>query len=199
MRQRWSLRSLRVPHPIRGIVRKGRGGLNRLAHPIRRHRAREKLKAVAPLERVLLLCLGNICRSPFGEARLQEMGRSDGGLQVRSAGFIGPGRPSPENARVAALERGLDLEGHRSQLVTPELVRWAELVVVMDPTQERALRHRFGAASERMVVLGDLDPRLPGRRGIPDPVDRPVSFFSETYERMDRCLAELFPLIRGFR
>jgi len=93
--------------------------------------------------------------------------------------------------------RGLDLETHASQALTPELVGWAELLVVMDPEQGRALERRFGASPERIVVLGDLDPNSPESRTIPDPLGRNEAFFREVYDRMDRCLDELFTLIGG--
>jgi len=118
------------------------------------------------------------------------------GPEVRSAGLIGPGRPSPDNARSAARRRGLDLESHTSQLLNVELVAWAELLVVMDLRQGRVLRRDWGAPARRIVVLGDLDPASPDRRGIPDPLDHDETFFLETYDRMDRCLDELFTLIR---
>ena len=84
---------------------------------------------------------------------------------------------------------------HASQLVSRELVAWAELLVVMEPRQGRVLRRDFDAPPERILVLGDLDPRTSGVRQIPDPLDKDDAFFMETYERMDRCLEDLFMLI----
>jgi protein-tyrosine-phosphatase len=128
---------------------------------------------------------------------LASLGGPESGLAVRSAGLIGPGRPSPENAQSAARKLGLDLGDHRSAVVTREMTRWSELVVVMDAGQSRIMRTQFGADRARIVVLGDLDPIVPDRREIPDPVERPESEFLKSYERMDRCLHELFHLINA--
>jgi hypothetical protein len=81
-------------------------------------------------------------------------------------------------------------------MMTPELASWGELFVVMNPGQGKVLESRFGISPNRIAILGDLDPIVPDRREIPDPLDRSEEFFASIYERMDRCLAELIALIR---
>jgi protein-tyrosine phosphatase len=178
------------------LARRGLTGVNRLLHPRRRKKARARLVRALPIRRVLVLCTGNICRSPYASARLKELSDPGPDLEVRSAGLIGPDRPAPDNARSAAEKRGLDLEDHISQLVTREAVEWAELIVVMALKHARALIQDFGVASEKIIILGDLDPGNPERRTIQDPVDRAESYFLRSYERIDRCLEELITLVR---
>jgi protein-tyrosine-phosphatase len=207
----------RVLYPFRLLVRLFRGLANGLLHPFRRFSLRRRLAGLPPVKRVLVLCLGNVCRSPYGAARLvhgagASSGNPGGGgrgsgsgrrktagspLEVRSAGLMGFGNPAPDTARRVAATRGLDLEEHASQLVTQEMVQWADLIVAMDPGQGMRLEREYGAPARRIVILGDLDPGLPGRRDIPDPLGASESFFEQTYERMDRCLDELFLLIGG--
>ena len=207
----------RVLYPFRLLVRLFRGLANRVQHPFRRWSLRRRLAGLPPVKHVLILCLGNVCRSPYGAARLvrgaggspgdqrgacggSEPGREEAGgapLEVRSAGLMGFGNPAPDTARHVAAMRGLNLEDHASQLLTQEMVQWADLIVVMDLHQGRRLEREYGASARRIVMLGDLDPGLPDRRDIPDPLDRSESFFNRTYERMDRCLDELFQLIGG--
>lgn len=187
--------TLRLARILRA-VRAGKKRVVRMAHPLRRKRLRDRLARVADVENVLVLCLGNICRSPYGAARLEALARSGSKLNVRSAGLMGPGRPSPDNAQTAARANGLDLSEHISQLLTRELVAWADLVIVMSPDQARVLRRDFEAQEGKVVLLGDLDPETPDWREIPDPLDRSEEFFLETYARIDRCLGELFTLIQ---
>lgn len=161
---------------------------DRLLHPRRRRRARERLSGGARSDGpVLFICHGNICRSPYAEKVLAREAR--GRLAVTSAGLMGPDRPSPETARQVAAERGVDLEAHRSRLVTTELLRSACLVVVMEPYQARALHDRHGF--RRSLVLGDLDPEPVERRPIRDPIFRPPELFREVYDRIDRCVDEM--------
>jgi len=113
---------------------------------------------------------------------------------VCSAGFVGPGRQVPEYGITVAQRRGLDLTRHRSRLVTPDLVRRADLVVVMDPIQARDLRRAFPFAAKRVIVAADLDP-LAGPRDIADPWLQPLAAFEASYERLDRCAATLAKII----
>jgi len=148
------------------------------------------------LRHILIICLGNICRSPYGEARLADLANANGKLEVKSAGLMGSGRPSPAEARVAAAKNGLDLEGHRSELMDESMAAWAALVGVMGPDQARTVSDRFGVSEEKILILGDLDPEPSDRREILDPYDKDEEFFRDTYERMDRCLVELYSVIR---
>src|SRR6185312_12256998 len=100
---------------------------------------------------ILAVCYGNICRSPMAAALF---GRALAGVDIASAGFIGPGRPSPREAVAAAANAGVDLSDHRSRLLTPDLVRWADLVVVMDAVQQRRVVERFGRSWRDVIVLG---------------------------------------------
>lgn len=195
-RENWSLTDARMLNPLRRLVRAMRARKQHLLHPFRRRALVARLGGMESVERILVLCLGNICRSPYGEARLVASLNSGPPLEIRSAGLMGPGRAPPEYAQSVAHRRGLDLTDHRSQLVTQELLAWADLTVVMSPHQARALRRRFKVDPARIALLGDLDPETPDRREIPDPLNRSVDFFEATYQRMDRCLAQLLRVIR---
>jgi protein-tyrosine-phosphatase len=117
-------------------------------------------------------------------------------IRVRSAGFIGPDRPSPRFAIEEAAARGVDLRQHRATVLSHHDVRNAELVFVMEPSQVKSLRQRFPAAGT-VIVLGDLDPVSDGGRMILDPVDQPRSAFAASYDRIDRCVAILARAVAG--
>ncbi len=176
-----------LPSPILSRLRRVPG---RLLHPLHRRRARAALQRRPAPATVLIVCHGNICRSPFAAARLAgELAAA--GVRVGSAGFIGPNRPCPPEAMTAAARRGVDLSGHRSQLLTADSARRADLIVVMDPAQARAIRDRFARRLRDIVVLGDLDPAPLATRTIQDPVDQCVEVFEQSYARIERCVAEL--------
>src|SRR5262245_53840738 len=93
--------------------------------------------------RLLFVCTGNTCRSPLSEViarrELEQLGWSH--VEVRSAGaFAKEGMPASEGALQSAARHGLDLTGHRTSTLSPELVDWADLILVMGPWHlERAL------------------------------------------------------------
>lgn len=177
---------------VRALLRGPRDLPERLLHPLRRRRARHRL-AAHPARSLLFVCLGNICRSPYAAAaflRALPASQRDG-FRVRSAGFIGPDRPSPPQAIAAAARAGLDLSAHRSVLLTPESVRDADLVVVMSADQCAALRARVGRVHPMLLVLGDLDPRPIARRTVHDPWGDTDDAFDASYARVERCTREL--------
>jgi protein-tyrosine-phosphatase len=139
---------------------------------------------------VLVLCQGNICRSPYAAAVLSSLVAAHG-TRVHSAGFIGPGRPVPDHALRLAGDRGIDLAQHRSRLVTEGLIESAQLVVVMDEDQARAVRVRHPAMRAPVLLLGDFDPSPISRRSIHDPWAQPAHVFAHVFARLDRCTQTL--------
>jgi protein-tyrosine phosphatase len=165
----------------------------RVLHRSRHRRARARLSTAGRPERVLILCYGNICRSPYAEARLRALIDERGwpGTVVESAGFIGPGRPANDSAQRAAQARNLDLGGHQSRTVNQALAKEASLVLVMTSAQARAAEREAGAAATSIEILGDFDPGEVSQRDIPDPYGEPDEVFRQVFDRIDRCLATL--------
>lgn len=106
---------------------------------------------------VLVVCTGNICRSPMGEvllrAHLAERGVD---AHVHSAGTLAWGGPATGSAVLTMRERGLALDGHLSRSLSDELVERADLVIGMTRDHVwRAMRASEDAVS-RAFVLGEL-------------------------------------------
>jgi len=179
---------------VRGALRTIKYLPDRVLHSLRRPALRHALRHREPVANVLVLCHGNICRSPYAGAVLDRL-LAPRGVRVRSAGFVGPARPAPAAALEVAHRRGVDLREHRSCLVTPELIRAAQLVVVMDRAQARAVR-RMPEVGGAVILIGDLDPLPIARRSIHDPWDQSADAFVDVFARLDRCAGELAAALR---
>jgi len=186
------------PRPaIEQWVRQLRSLPDRLLHSRRRARALTRL-AKARAGSVLFVCQGNICRSPFAAAAFAaNFSRRLQRPTITSAGFIGPARPPPPKAVDAARRFGVDISGHRSQLITSELLQAAELIVVMTPDQARGIRSRVKSRPTEVIVLGDLDPLKSDRRGILDPWGGSDADFDSSYARVSRCIGVLAHCLIG--
>lgn len=109
------------------------------------------------LTHVVVLCHGNICRSPVVE---RVLARDVAGLQVVSAGFHDvKGRVSPAKW-VSTVERTLaiDLSDHRSRTVDAPVLEWADLIILMDTKNWTMLAEMFPDHLRKAVLLGSTAP-----------------------------------------
>lgn len=103
---------------------------------------------------ILVVCHGSINRSPLSAAVLRKH-LPVKGFSVKVAGFVNPGRRATAKMREQALRLGYSLEEHRSQLVTPQLLSWADKIVYMDGGNLKRLRSFSGFVEEKGVCLGE--------------------------------------------
>ncbi|MEZ5143956.1 MAG: hypothetical protein R2726_15770 [Acidimicrobiales bacterium] len=82
--------------------------------------------------RILVVCTGNVCRSPMAEAMLRARLAARGvAASVSSAGTATEDRPASDEVLELLAPRGLDGSGHRSRLIEPVLLGDADLVLAM--------------------------------------------------------------------
>ncbi len=132
------------------------------------------------MKTVLIVCTGNLCRSPMAAAllrqRLAGLGL-DGQVQVTSAGtWARPGLPAAQIARSLLGERGIPLEGHLSQPVTEAMLDAADLVIVMEEAHRRYLFHLSMKHLRKVFLLSELS-------GGADDVHDPASGTREDHVR----------------
>ncbi|MFH5821327.1 low molecular weight protein-tyrosine-phosphatase [Georgenia sp. AZ-5] len=130
--------------------------------------------------RVLVVCTGNICRSPMGEVvlreRLAEAGMADL-VEVASAGTSDEehGNPIDRRARAVLAEHGYPVPAHSAHQVRPgELARY-DLALAMTTQHARALRRRAEldgpGRSAEVRLWREFDASAAGERDldVPDP------------------------------
>ncbi len=144
--------------------------------------------------RIVFVCYGNICRSPFAAALLEQRwdARPADGL-ISSAGTVPlAGRSAPETAICCAAEFGVELGSHRSQHFSLEMAQTADLVVVFDDLNVAAVRARYPALMDRVVRLSGFSPqRLFRAQEIIDPFGKEKSEFRQCYEQISDCVKGL--------
>ncbi|MFF4403642.1 low molecular weight phosphotyrosine protein phosphatase [Streptomyces sp. NPDC001404] len=125
------------------------------------------------MRKLLTVCLGNYCRSPFAQVALTRRGGT--AVTVRSAGLIGKWQDQPANPSMinAARRLGLDLTPHRAQQITLEMLDWADGVLAMDAAVLGTLRAICGEGNAHKLSL-----YLRGR-DVPDPMGRGDDAFND--------------------
>ncbi|MFN2590959.1 MAG: low molecular weight phosphatase family protein [Actinomycetota bacterium] len=122
---------------------------------------------------VLLVCTGNICRSPMAEGLLADRSARllGGSLRTVSAGtWARPGQPPMPEAVRAAEERGVDISGLQASALDPNVVDRVDLVLTMTAEHRDEVAHIAPEASSKIFTLKELVEllrRLPQPRGTP--------------------------------
>lgn len=170
-----------------------------------------------------MVCTGNICRSPMAEVLLRDAlercGADD--VEVMSAGtWAGQGSPATAEAVEVMRKRDIDLRGHRSQPLTADLLRRADLVIAMTSVHAREIRQFDPAALDKTLLMKELveiefdapaadalrDVRLAallgGKRPEPrraldldDPMGLPVGAYERTAEYIDAGVGRLVQIL----
>ena len=141
---------------------------------------------------ILIICTGNICRSPMAagmlKAALPEELKTR--IAVSSAGIQAlQGHRAADHAVETMARRGIDIKGHRARQVTGEMIRTADLILTMEKAQLSQLRRlvMFGRPDTRMI--SEFGP-LTGNPDIADP-------YGGTLEEYLSCAQALEPCTQG--
>lgn len=112
--------------------------------------------------RILVVCTANVARSPLGAAVLRThadhaLGALANDVQVASAGVHArDGDPAADGTIAVADTWGIDLSGHRSRPLDPEMVVAADLVLTMSTRQRRLVLDEVVEASPKVFTWPEL-------------------------------------------
>ena len=164
--------------------------LNRLGglidtDPEERLRSRSRLLTLPDRPRILVVCHGNLCRSPAAEQFLKRR-LSTQRFEISSGGlFHQENIPTPQDYVREARSFGLDLSDHRSRTTSPLLAEWADLILFMDRSNRDLLLDFGEGAVRKSAWLGAWDS---GRSlVIPDPYGRSSSVMRQVLGRLLRA------------
>jgi protein-tyrosine-phosphatase len=113
-----------------------------------------------PRKTVLVVCYGNICRSPMAEGFLNKMLQNKNDktmeIQVLSAGIHAfGGSPTGETIEVMRAE-GIDISGYRSKQLTKELVETADLILTMKKEYKDLIVSRYPESKHKVFTLKEF-------------------------------------------
>ena len=123
------------------------------------------------MKNILVVCTGNICRSPTGEYLLKkELGP---GFNVMSAGLGAlVDNPAHEISQKIALQHGIDMSAHRARQINLDILKWADLILLMENGHKRELLYKYPWLEGKVFRYGESH-----QVDIPDPYRRPENAF----------------------
>jgi len=136
------------------------------------------------LKRVLIVCVGNICRSPTAENLLRgALAHSD--IHVSSAGLAAlVGKPIEPTARAVLEAHGHSPDEHQAIQLEPQAISEADLILVMERQHVSGVLNLAPEARGKVLMLG----KWQGEREIGDPYRQGKPAFFHAYALIEEAV-----------
>jgi protein-tyrosine phosphatase len=144
------------------------------------------------MKSVLVVCIGNICRSPMAHILLANALPQ---LTVSSAGTGALiGHPADPTARELMAARGLDLSEHRARQITQPMCAQVDLILTMDDGQRRHIENNYPLTRGKVFRLAET-----AKLNIPDPYKMGQEAFEHALQLIDAGVETWAERIRRFK
>ncbi|MCF0216842.1 MAG: low molecular weight phosphotyrosine protein phosphatase [Fibrobacteraceae bacterium] len=132
------------------------------------------------MNKILVICTGNICRSPTGEYLLRSKLGPEYKVMSAGLGALVDHGPEP-TAQKIAMDHGIDMSAHHARQVNMDILKWADLILVMENGHKRELLHKYPWLEGKVFRYGE-----PAQVDIPDPYRRPESAFQMAWNFIEK-------------
>lgn len=148
---------------------------------------------------VLMVCTGNICRSPIAAGMLRHHLPDDlkGRIEVASAGTHAlHGNQAETHAMYAMDQIGIDISRHRARQITKEMARGADLILTMEAAHARRVKSLLGWRQNKPRMISEFNSRS-SNHDIDDPYGGILSDYETCIQTLKPCIEGLIPWLRN--
>ena len=141
----------------------------------------KKNTASLMFQNILVVCMGNICRSPTAERILQKKLPNH---RISSAGINAlAGKDADFQAIKTALKHGVIVAGHTARQLTPQMCDEADLILVMEPAHIDIVADIQPSARSKAFLLAQWLPK----KNIPDPFKQSSEMFEAVFLQIEQA------------
>jgi protein-tyrosine-phosphatase len=149
--------------------------------------------------KILFICTGNLCRSPFAAEYLKKIlkERNVKNVEVYSAGlYTIEGNTAEETANIVAQENGINLEKHRSQLLKPEDIQDADLIFVMERMHFEDIMSSYPEAEDKIKLLRSFARNGAIKTDIADAYGFPLNNYRQCFKDIKESVEGLYKYLK---
>jgi protein-tyrosine phosphatase len=139
--------------------------------------------------KILMVCLGNICRSPLAEGILaSKLPKNDFFVDSAGTGHWHVGNPPDKRSILTAEKNGIDITNQRGQLFKPSFFQEYDHIFVMDTHNYNDVIAMAKNEEDKKKVQLILDELFPGENvDVPDPYNGIQSNFDQVFEMLEEA------------
>ncbi|MGD9215086.1 MAG: hypothetical protein PVJ84_09745 [Desulfobacteraceae bacterium] len=149
--------------------------------------------------KVLMVCTGNICRSPMAAGLLDHYLPDDLKMQVEvtSAGTHALHGHQAEIHAIYAMDQiGIDISRHRARQITRDIARGADLILTMEAAHSKKVKSLLGWRNKKVQMISKFNPHSP-IHDIADPYGGQLEEYERCIETLKPCLNSLIQWLKN--
>ena len=135
------------------------------------------------INNILVVCVGNICRSPMAEYFLKE---AHPNLHIESAGLSAMvGHAADDKAIDCMNAKNIDMHSHIAKQINADLIKQSDLILVMSHNQQKHIEQTWPFAKGKVFRLGHWQ-----GQNVTDPYKHDQAFFNETCSNIQSYVSD---------